>query len=181
MISLNFCQSPLYTSPQGARCFLGSDEASPNAAVERALPFRSVPLILYLWGPVVLFGQVAGLGQTARVQRGPSEAARCASNGTPCCLPSEVDLFFSPMARRDLTGGADLGVPTPLHTFSPSWPVSYFRAGAGRLSERDQSAVGLPLLLSCNGCRRQWRRMFEATLLRSKWCGKFSAPRGGEA
>ena len=66
-------------------------------------------------------------------------------------------------------------------TFPPSWPVSYFRAGAGRLSERDQSAVGLPLFLSCNGCRRQWRRMSEATPLQSKWCGKFSAPSGGEA
>ena len=30
-----------------------------------------------------------------------------------------------------------------------------FRVRAGRLSERDQSAVALPLLLSCNGCRRQ--------------------------
>ena len=42
---------------------------------------------LSLWWPVAFFGQVAGLGQTARVQRGPSQAARCASNGTallPC-------------------------------------------------------------------------------------------------
>ena len=38
------------------------------------------------------------------------------------------------------------GVPTFL-TFSLSWPVFYFRARAGRFSERDQSAGGLPLLL----------------------------------
>ena len=82
MISLNLYQSPLYTFPSDARSFLGNGEASPNAAVERALPVRPSSPILSLWGPVVLFGQVAGLGQTARVQRGPSEAARCASNGT---------------------------------------------------------------------------------------------------
>ena len=35
--------------------------------------------LLSIW-PVVYFGQVAELVQTARVQRGPSEAARCASN-----------------------------------------------------------------------------------------------------
>src|ERR1044072_7367429 len=45
-------------------------------------------LHLSLWWPVAFFGQVAGLGQTARVQRGPSQAARCASNGTgPAALP----------------------------------------------------------------------------------------------
>ena len=51
-------------------------------------------LLLPLWWPVVFFGQVAGLGQTARVQRGPSEAARCASNGT-VLLPASS--FPSPL------------------------------------------------------------------------------------
>ena len=62
---------------------------------------------------------------------------------------------------------------SPFFTFSPSWPVFFFRARAGRLSERAQSAVGLPLLLSCNGCRRQWRRMFEATPSRSAGVASF--------
>ena len=48
-----------------------------------------------------------------------------------------------------------------------------FRVRAGRLSERDQSAVGLPLLLNCNGCRRQWRRMFEVTPSRSAGVASF--------
>ena len=68
-----------------------------------------------------------------------------------------------------------------LSPFYPFRPVSYFGARAGRLSERDQSAVGLLLLLSQSDRPWRWRRMFEATLLRSKWCGKFSAPSGGEA
>jgi hypothetical protein len=45
-------------------------------------------------GPVDFFGQVAGLSQTARVQRGPSEAARCASNGT-ALLPATDQVAFS--------------------------------------------------------------------------------------
>ena len=51
--------------------------------------------------------------------------------------------------------------------------LTLHKARAGRLSERDQSVVGLPLLLSCNGCRRQWRRMFEATHSRSAGMASF--------
>lgn len=98
-------------------------------------------------------------------------------------LPKDVRVhraLFPPLpslARRDLTGGADLGARPPaagslhragcedgragqrqdpfissLFSFLAGVPI---RARVGRLSERDQSAVGLPLLLSCNGCRRQ--------------------------
>jgi len=54
----------------------------PDCA-HRAIAFYPIFLFYLLppLGPVVLFRQVVGLGQTARVQRGPSEAARCASNG----------------------------------------------------------------------------------------------------
>jgi hypothetical protein len=69
----------------------------------------------------------------------------------------------------------------PFFTFSPFRPVFCFKARAGRLSERDQGAVGLPLLLSQSDRLWRWRRMSEATPLQSKWCGKFSAPSGGEA
>ena len=41
----------------------------------------SLSLSLSCWS-VLFFGQVAGLGQTARVQRAHSYRARCASNGT---------------------------------------------------------------------------------------------------
>jgi hypothetical protein len=55
-----------------------------SARIERPLSIRARSLFYFpsSLGPVLFFGQVAGLGQTARVQRGPSEAARCASNGT---------------------------------------------------------------------------------------------------
>jgi len=53
----------------------------PPIAQQVAL-FGSFLIFLLFWWPVVFFRQVVGLGQTARVQRGPSEAARCASNGT---------------------------------------------------------------------------------------------------
>ena len=56
---------------------------------------------LFLWWPVLFFGQVAGLGQTARVQRGPSEAARCASDGT-ALLPSILN-----DSRRAMNQGSD--------------------------------------------------------------------------
>ena len=65
---------------------------------------RSAHPSLSPW-PVVFFGQVAGLGQTARVQRGPSEAARCASNGTallpahPLLIPPTL-LLSSPLPFR---------------------------------------------------------------------------------
>jgi hypothetical protein len=67
---------------------------------------------------------------------------------------------------------------SPLLSLSAGVPI---RARAGRLSERDQSAVGVPLLLSQSERPWRWRRMSEATPLQSKWCGKFSAPSGGEA
>jgi hypothetical protein len=60
----------------------------------------------------------------------------------------------------------------PSLTSLPVCPISQ-KAGTGKLSERDQSAVGLPLLLSCNGCRRQWRRMFEVTPSRSTSVASF--------
>ncbi len=128
-----------------------------SASTQDSLPLHPLPsfclfLPLSLSWPVYLFGQVAGLGQTARVQRGPSEAARCASNGTALLPALRGRSFF---------------------TFFPSRPVSYFRARAGRISVRDQSAVGSPLLLSRNGCRRQWRRMFEATPSRSVGVASF--------
>jgi hypothetical protein len=68
--------------------------------------------------------------------------ARSATTGAPThgLLPF---LSLHNLARRDLTGGADLGArPQPFFTFSPFRSVSNSRAGAGRLSERYQSAVG---------------------------------------
>ena|GEM_PF-1435204 len=64
-------------------------------------------------------------------------------------------------------------------SLSPSILVAGFewakggKGRGGRLPERHQSDVGLPLLLSCSGCRRQWRQMFEATPSRSAGVASF--------
>ena len=50
-------------------------------------------------------------------------------------------LSLSNLARRDLTVALTWG-PRPFFTFSHFRPVLYFKARAGRLSERNQSAVG---------------------------------------
>ena len=60
---------------------------------------RRCPLVSFFPSPSsgwCFLGQVVGLGQAARVQRGPSEAARCASNGT-ALLPAHPLTAHTPM------------------------------------------------------------------------------------
>ena len=93
-----------------------------HVVTQRVALFFSLFVPLSLWWLVVFFGQVAGLGQTARVQRGPvfgshppalaatsrrvsQQAARCASNGTallpahPLLTPAAL-LLSSPLLFR---------------------------------------------------------------------------------
>ena len=132
-------------------------------------------LLAHLLKQVAVCLQVgSGMPYSARIGRALFHRAHSASTGG---AHSRLHAFRSPnLARRDLTGGADLGAHPPqrlFFIFFPSRPVFHFRARAGRLSERDQSAVGLPLLLSYNGCRRQWQRMSEATPSRSAGVASF--------
>ena len=94
-----------------------------------------------LWWPMVFFEQVAGLSQTARVQRGPvsgshppalaaprrrasQQAARCANNGTALLPVSDQAIFLLPshlMARSHVS--RELGVG-----WLPSHEAEFFNA-----------------------------------------------------
>jgi hypothetical protein len=101
---------------------------------------------------------------------GASVVLRLSSRAGPdCARPTRAFRDRALREQRRLTGYPSLPTPGgvrgrtgwsvtgPVHFFSlssPFRPVSYFRARAGRLSERYQRVVGLPLLLSCSVCRR---------------------------
>jgi hypothetical protein len=92
-------------------CHVISSETIPCGEVALFTSF-SLPLIT---GGFVR--EVAGLCKTARVQRGPSEAARCVSNGTTSLLVSphvySISLSFTGRATGE-GGGQALSVLTAL-------------------------------------------------------------------
>jgi hypothetical protein len=166
--------------------------------IERTL-FHSI----FLFSTSSSFGRAAGLGpDCARPTRAfLGRALREQWNGPAACTP---DLSFLSLARRDLTGGADLGA-------RPPGAGSLHRAGCedGRAGQRQDPFLHLsthPFLGRCSILGQGWKALGAlserrwvtalaelqrlpqavATNVRSNTfaklsCCKFSAPSGGEA
>ena len=136
-----------------------------------ACPVFPFLLLISIWH--VVTRRVARTWVTVRPQRGPYTGRGKRAHGA-----MNKERHVCARRRVGEAAGPDGLVSDRTRSYhfyfsSLSRPVSYFRTRVGRLSQRNQSAVGIPLLRSCNGCRRQWRRMFEATPSRSAGVASF--------
>lgn len=68
-----------------------------------------------------------------------------------------------------------------IHTSPPAGVFISRMDQAWRFSERHQSAVGVPLLLSWSVRWMRWATNVRSNTCVTLWCGKFSALSGGEA